>query len=607
MGSLALLLLSVLNLGQTTPGAVPAARQAGNIAIVTINGPITPITLDSVHRRLQLAVRAGADAVVIELDTPGGDFWASMGIADEIKGCPIKNTVAWIRPNAWSGGAIVAVACREIVCADPASLGDAIIIAMDPIGQLMKLPESERQKLLVPLLTNLVDSARRNHYDEFLVQGIAARGVEIWMVQNNATGQRLFINRQEYKLLFGEDPTYATATITAAPPTTGDAAPTLTTPPAQSWLDGFEKWVERSNRRRGGGPGHPSAPAPSGGPTRFVPAAPSLESAARGNGTEEIEPLSSRPVLTSADQGRWTLKEYVSSGAGPLLFKTDQMLRYGLASATVQNDAELKKFLGAKNVIRLDQSWSEGLVLWLTWTPIQGLLVVIFLIALFVEMTHPGVMLPGAIAFGALVLLIAPPLLINLASWWVVAAIGGGILMLALEILVIPGTGITGVLGLLLLFGGLIGVFVPSGSLFPDSPQQRSDLLHGVTSLFLSVTTAGVGMYFIARNFKSLPLLSRLILKDPVSDDEGDDMLAAMAGASGPVRKGMIGVALTPLRPAGRVELGGDPGSGGRILDVVADIGYIPAGARVRVASVSEFRIGVELAPDPGAPGVASA
>jgi len=297
-------------------------------------------------------------------------------------------------------------------------------------------------------------------------------------------------------------------------------------------------------------------------------------------------------VLTEADRGKWVVVEYVSTGAAALLFKTDQMLRYGLASAIVQNDEDLKQFFGARNIMRLDQSWSEGMVAWLTWMPMRGLLVFIFLLALFVEMTHPGVMLPGAIAFAALVGLVAPPLLINLAAWWTLAAIAVGIILIALEVFVIPGFGVAGVAGLLLLFAGLLGTLVPTGSFFPDSPQHKNDLLYGVVTLFLSITTAGVGMYFVARNFRSLPLFNRLVLKDPVFEsDHGDELLAAMGSAAAPVRKGMTGVALTPLRPAGRVELEG------RIIDVVSDIGYIPAGAPVRIVSVSDFRIAVEPAP----------
>ena len=393
-------------------------------------------------------------------------------------------------------------------------------------------------------------------------------------------------------------PIYTVSTITSAPPepTADKAAGTPEPKPPAPRRKGYRNRQPRTAQ--------PLAP---GEPDRFTPASPELERLARNADTEEQELPSVRPVLTSADKGKWKLLEHVSTGAGPLLFKTDQMLRYDLASATVQNDEELKKFLGVKHIIRLDQSWSEGLVVWLTWMPIQAVLVVIFLLALFVEMTHPGLMLPGAIAFGALAVLIAPPLLINLANWWTLAAIGSGVLLITLEIFVIPGVGVAGVLGLLLLFGGLIGVFVPSGSFFPDSPQHRSDLLHGVASLLLALATTGAGMYFIVRNFKTLPLLNRLILRDPAPEDLGDDLLAAMGEPVGPLPRGTVGTTITPLRPAGRVELAPDAaGEGGRIIDVVSDVGYIPAGAKVRVVSVSEFRIGVELAPhDP--PGGAKA
>ena len=598
IASVCLLLLSLLSLGQT---AVAGARQAGNVAIITIKGEITGGNswdavspgLNSVHRRIQLAQRAGADAIVFEIDTPGGHALTALGICNEIKSSPIKNTIAWVHPSAYSAGAIIALACREIVVSDPATMGDAVPIRIDPAGGLHSVGEAERQKMLAPLLSELVDSARRNHYDEFLVQGIVSLGVELWLVENKESGDRLFINRAEYVTLFGEEPSDTAASITAAPPApnaAGAQAAPVEKPP-------------RAAKRGGRGWPRASQPIPTGEPDRVTPAAPGLERAARDSAAEEQEVPSVRPVLTSADQGKWKLIEHVSTGAGPLLFKSDQMLRYGLASGVVQNDEDLKKFLGAKHLVRLDQSWSEGLVVWLTWMPVQALLVVIFLLALFVEMTHPGVMLPGAIAFTALAALLAPPLIINLASWWVVAAIGSGILLIALEIFVIPGFGIPGVAGLMLLFGGLIGVFVPAGSFFPDSPQRQSDLLHGVVSLLLALATSGAGMYFIARNFKSLPFLGRLVLKDPTPEERGDDLLAAMGDSSGPVRRGMFGMTITPLRPAGRVEL--TDKSGARIIDVVAEIGYIPPGVRVRVVSVSDFRIGVELAPDDS--GVASA
>jgi len=504
-----------------------------------------------------------------------------LGICTEIKACPIKNTVAWVHRDAYSGGAVVALACREIVTADPATLGDALPISMTSFGILNTLPEHERQKFLSPLIAELVDSARRNHYDELLVQGIASRGVELWLVENKDTGRRLFVTRDEYKTLFDEEPSTSAPTLaSAAPGEESEASPQEAGPPSPEFKPLGSKRKHRTSDAH--------LPAPSAdAPNRFVPATPRLAPLAGDVTVKQDLPLT-RPVITSADQGKWTLIEYVSKGDGPYIFKPDQLKHYGLASATIQNDEELRAFFGAKNLIRLQPTWSEGLVAFMTSWWVKVLLVIIFLVGLFVEMTHPGVVLPGAISLCALLGLVAPPLLIDLSAWWTLAAILGGITLIALEIFVIPGFGIAGVFGLLLLFGGLVGTFVPNGSLFPDTPGQRNDMLFGVATLLMAVATSGVLMYFAARHFGSIPVFNRLILKDPVfnEDHAGDEMLAAMA--HGPVRIGMSGTAITPLRPAGRVQLGD------RIIDVVSEVGYVPAGAPVKVVAVSDFRIGVE-------------
>jgi membrane-bound serine protease (ClpP class) len=131
---------------------------------------------------------------------------------------------------------------------------------------------------------------------------------------------------------------------------------------------------------------------------------------------------------------------------------------------------------------------------------------------------------------------------------------------------------------------------VPEGGMFPDTPQAQNDLLYGALTLILSVATAGVGIYFLSKHLGSLPLFGSMVLQAPRPDDEeSDEMLAAMAPEpSGPVRPGMRGRAVTPLRPSGRVEIED------RIVDAVSELGYIPAGSEVVVTSVTPFRITVE-------------
>ncbi len=570
--------------GSSAGAAVPAARLAKNVAIITIKGEITDTTAQSVRRRLTLAERSGADAVVIELDTPGGEVWAVLGICSAIKASAIKNTVAWINPSAYSGGAIIALACREIVTNNPGTLGDALPIS--PGGLFSQLPEHEKQKVLSPLMAELVESARMYGRDELLVQGLVSRGVELWLIENAETGERMTINAGEYEAIFGEAPVRGVPALVSANTGGGETSAGPSSPSPTSG---------KARRSRRGG--STSGPLPTGAiddPHPYIPATPELAKLQNEMKQRPVQAASTRPVLTSADRGKWKLVEYISSGDGPFVFKADQLLRYDFANETVRNDAELSAYFGAKHLLRMNQSWSEGLVAFLTLLPVRGVLLVVFLLGLFIEMTHPGVVLPGAIALLALVGLLAPPLLIDLANWWEVAAILGGIVLILLEIFVIPGFGVVGVAGVLLLLGGLIGTFVPEGSMFPDTPARERGLVYGAVTMLLSFVTAGALMYVVARNFGSIPLLNRLVLADPTPPDEqpGDELLRAMSEVQGPVRVGMRGVAVTPLRPAGRVQLSGEGEE--RIVDVISEFGFLDAGERVRVVSVSEFRIGVE-------------
>ncbi|MFM9997091.1 MAG: hypothetical protein ACKVU4_14980 [Phycisphaerales bacterium] len=583
----------------TAAPAVPGARQANNVAVLTIKGEITDVTARSFERRLMLAERAGADALVVEIDTPGGDLQAVLAMCNAIKGSRIKNTVAWINPSAYSGGAIVALACKRIVTSLPATMGDALVIVMDMLQRIRSMPEHERQKFMSPLIAEVVASARENGWDELLVQGIISRGVELWLVEDPETGRRMTINAAEYEMIFGEPPVRGAPRLASAP-RSGEPEPApIPTPDAPS---------PNRGPRRGGGQVAPGVseppptravrPAEEGDPRRFTAASPNLAEFAEGFPEDQL-PATTRPVLTSADRGKWSLVEYVSTGDGPFVFKDADLMHYGLSSAIVRTDEELKAYLGAKNLLRLDQNWSEVFVAYLTSWGVRVVLIVVFLIALFLEMTSPGLGIPGAVAALALVGLIAPPMLINLANWWEVAAILTGIALVALEIFVLPGFGFFGIVGVLALFGGLVGTFVPEGGAFPDASGGSNDLLYGVATLVLSVGTAGVGIYLLSKHFGSLPLFSKLILKDVTPGDGGDEMLAAIAPESGPIKLGQTGRALSSLRPAGRAEING------RVTDVVAGLGYVPAGTPIVVTEVTPFRVVVEAAAS--APGTSGA
>lgn len=550
--------------------AVPAARAANNLAVITIHGMINAVTAQSFERRLKAAADGGADGVVVELDTPGGEVGAVLEICGAIKRSPIPNTIAWINPRAYSGGVFVALACREIVVAPSAVMGDAAPVAGDPLGLgiIQGLKPTERQKMLAPLLTELTDSAHQRGYDELLVQAFVTLGVELWFVEHIQTGQRLFVTESEYRTIFGTEPPRGAPHI----PSGATAARSNSISPS------------------------PSADHTDAEPRKFVPAFADGAGDMQKLISDNLETSSQRPVLTEASRGQWRLIHYATDGNALLTLSETDMKLYGFAEHTIRNDAELKSFTGAQNLRRLDPTWSEEMVDFMTQglsgLVVRGVLIVIFLMAMFIEMSMPGVGLPGAVALLALAGLIVPPLLIGASAWWALVAILAGVLLLAVEVFILPGFGVPGFIGLLLLIGGLVATFASPGQLFPGVGKGNGDLMWAGTTVLLAIFGAGVGAYFFSRYTHRFPIAGKLVLAGGgSSSSEREGMLSAMAPSApseAPVKVGEVGIASTPLRPSGTAEFGE------HLVDVVSDFGFVEPGAEVRVTSVSKYRIGVE-------------
>ncbi len=590
------------------------------MAIITIEGAIDQVTAMSVKRRIAEAEAGGYGAMVFEIDSPGGGVGAVLEITSAIKSSSIANTVAWVNPEAYSGGAIIALACNEIVTSSPASMGDAFPVIPTMFGEgldarpgLMGLTPDERTKLLPPLLADVTDSARRNGYDEYLVQAIVIDGIELWLVEDRETGRRYAVNEREYRVIFGGDPGRGKpmiAEVTGGRPT-GVTAEDLET----AERAGAEGDAGNAEPEGDGAEGAGDAPVVDeslaegdavgdegqADPNAFRPASDTLADVVREFGSSErigeltLEAVTTRPVFREGDDARYALVGYVTDGSAPIVMRDDQLGVLGFSSGVVNSDEELQRFMGAVEMDRADESWSEGLVRFMTGMGVRYVLIAVFLIAVFVELITPGTGMGGAVALVALAGLMVPPMMIGMAGWWEVIAIGVGIVCLLIEAFVIPGFGVFGVIGIVTLFVGVLGTFIPGGSSL-SNPATQKDLLTGAVTIILALCTAGVVIWLIARNAERLPILDRIVLS-------GASGVTADAGAAGVfsamvvddvVRVGDEGVATTDLRPSGRAEIEEE------LIDVVASIGYIDRGTRVRVVKVESYRIVVDAIDDEG-------
>ena len=568
--------------------AVPASRQAEKIVSLPIRTAIDKFTMKGIEQRLERAEREGVQAVVIELDTPGGEVGAVLEISGLIKTSQVPIVVAWINSEALSGGAIIAMACDEIVTNDPAMLGNAIPIQLVPLLGVSEIPEDIRQKILAQLIVDLVDSARRNGYDEKLVQGFVSLGVELWQIERTRpgpegqpVGERMFIDIAEYRLLFGEPPEARTPQI----PSVGTGQ-TRATPEAE----GSE---ERDALGDTEGDDKLGETELTDDATAFQPAAPELQALdAESELSRGLVVPTGRPTLSEGDRGGWKMVAYATDGKAPVTMTSEQLVAYGVATDVVASDDQLKAFFGASTMVRWEESIWMVVARFMSNPIIRGLLIVVVLVGFFVEMASPGLGVPGAIGLLALIGLLTPAAMVGMAGWWEFLFLGIGILLVLLEVFVVPGLGVPGVIGAVLVFVGLIGTFTGGGTF-----QTQQDLITGVVVLLLSLGTASVIIFFIAKNLSRIPILSGLVLQStPVDDDEqSPTFFSAMAPeAPAPVlSSGTIGEAVGVLRPSGRARFGED------LVDVVSVGPMIENGQSIRVVESTGFRVMVEPADEP--------
>src|SRR5262249_54129960 len=148
-------------------------------------------------------------------------------------------------------------------------------------------------------------------------------------------------------------------------------------------------------------------------------------------------PPSARPDLSLPEnRGKFKYVEYVSDGAGVLTLRESELLRYGVAKQKIHNDDELKAYFGASTLWRLDENWADATARFLSQFWVKAFLIIVFLVAIFVEMMHPGVSLPGGIAAVCLVGLVLPPILAGIAGWWALGAIILGLGLICVELFV---------------------------------------------------------------------------------------------------------------------------------------------------------------------------
>lgn len=251
---------------------------------------------------------------------------------------------------------------------------------------------------------------------------------------------------------------------------------------------------------------------------------------------------------------------------------------------------ELRARLGIPDTNPLEpvaRTWVDTMV-WILNTQIVGF----FLITLAILCIYLELHLPSGF-FG-----ICSVLLFSLFFWS--RYLGGtagslelimfllGLGLLALEIFVVPGFGVFGISGILLLGGSLIMASHTFAGL--SAGERFNESMSSLGTLAGALCTVIVVAIFLNRYLPSIPFVNKLILAPPGAavDDAAPHLNPSVyqsGEVSAAIQRGDVGIASSTLRPAGKASFGD------LFVDVVSDGGYIDHGTQVEVIRVSGNRI----------------
>jgi membrane-bound serine protease (ClpP class) len=294
--------------------------------------------------------------------------------------------------------------------------------------------------------------------------------------------------------------------------------------------------------------------------------------------------------LSQAEKERVSSKKTVV-GKGELLTMNDsEAFEFGFSRMSIDNIDEMLQRMGIENyeLTRIKESWSETFVRFIG--SIAPLLLMIGLATLYVEIKAPGFGAPGIIGITCLALVFLNQYLVGLADYTELLLFILGIILLGFEVFVIPGFGIAGIAGLLLIAAGAILAFqnfvIPDPSFPWQSELLTKNVLHVVGALFMAIIVA----LFVLRYI--LPRLS-IVVEGPYLNASLKDTRAVSTETVG-ANVGDIGIAMTFLRPSGKAKIADE------VFDVITEGEFMEKGTPVKISEIRGNRIIVSRKPEDG-------
>lgn len=206
---------------------------------------------------------------------------------------------------------------------------------------------------------------------------------------------------------------------------------------------------------------------------------------------------------------------------------------------------------------------------------LQSILLLIILGGLYFELQTPGVGFALLASVIAAILYFLPNYLNGLAEYWEILIFIAGIILILLELLVIPGFGIAGIAGLILLCSGIVLVLLNNNA-FDFTLVPTHAVIEAVAILFAGIGGSLILVFAGGTRFVESRAFKRVMLEDTMHSKAG--------WTSNFYQETLLhqqGTAWSVLRPSGKVMIND------HIYDACTRGEYIEKGTAIEVIEIA--------------------
>ncbi|MBC35017.1 MAG: serine protease [Bacteroidetes bacterium] len=278
---------------------------------------------------------------------------------------------------------------------------------------------------------------------------------------------------------------------------------------------------------------------------------------------------------------RVEIENVIDSGK-VLTFTTSEAIKFGFCEGEASSLKEVISKIGIPEyeLVKQELAPIDHIIGWLIKPYISGILIMLIIGGIYFELQSPGLGFPSVAAILGALLYFAPLYVEGIAENWEIALFFVGVILIAVEIFAIPGFGIAGISGILLVVVGLTLSMVDT----LDFSDRNLNIIPVFNAFFIVITAAFLAIIssiYLSKKMLTSKSFGHLALESSqeasagftISEDTYVDVI------------GKEGVAHTVLRPAGKVVIDNE------IYDATAITGYIEKGKTVKVIKYETSQI----------------